>query len=65
MTNQEKVRENRLRRMATRRGLLLRKSRVRDRRAIDYGKWYIVDANRNSIEAECRNIDQVEAALND
>jgi hypothetical protein len=42
----EKVRENRLRRMAERQGLELRKSRRRDPRAKDYGRWYIVDVNR-------------------
>jgi hypothetical protein len=46
----EKVRENRLRRMAERQGLELRKSRRRDPRAKDYGRWYIVDAERE-IEA--------------
>lgn len=46
----EKVRENRLRRMAERQGLELRKSRRRDPRAKDYGRWYIVDIDRE-IEA--------------
>ena len=46
----EKVRENRLRRMAERQGLELRKSRRRDPRAKDYGRWYIVDVDRE-IEA--------------
>jgi hypothetical protein len=47
----EKVRENRLRRMAQRQGLVLQKSRRRDPRAIDYGRWLIVDPNRNAIVA--------------
>jgi hypothetical protein len=46
----EKVRENRLRRMAERQGLELRKSRRRDPRAKNYGRWYIVDVDRE-IEA--------------
>jgi hypothetical protein len=46
----EKVRQNRLRRMAERQGLELRKSRRRDPRAKDYGRWYIVDVDRE-IEA--------------
>jgi hypothetical protein len=50
-TTAEKVRENRLRRMAQRQGLLLQKSRRRDPRAIDYGRWLIVDPNRNAIVA--------------
>ncbi len=43
----EKVRENRLRRMAERQGLALKKSRRRDPRAIDYERWFIVDPNLN------------------
>jgi hypothetical protein len=36
-----KVRENRLRRMALRQGLVLEKSPRRDRLALDYGRWRI------------------------
>ena len=43
-----KVRENRLRRSAARQGLRLVKSRRRDRRALDYGLWQILD-DRNRI----------------
>lgn len=39
----EKIRENRLRRMAARQGLRLVKSRRRDPRAIDYGSYWLVD----------------------
>jgi hypothetical protein len=39
----EKVRENRLRRMSERQGLVLRKSRRRDPRAIDYRRFYLTD----------------------
>jgi hypothetical protein len=35
----EKVRENRLRRMAERQGLWIHKSARRDPRAIDFGLW--------------------------
>ena len=41
MTNEEKVRENRLRRIAKRRGFGLEKSRVRDPLAIGFGLWRI------------------------
>jgi hypothetical protein len=41
----DKVRENRLRRMAGRQGLRLVKSRRRDPRALDYGKHMLVDDN--------------------
>lgn len=39
----EKVRENRLRRMAARQGLVLHKSRRRDPRAVEYGTYMLVD----------------------
>jgi hypothetical protein len=46
----EKVRENRLRRMAERQGLALVKSRRRDRRAADYGKYMLVNPyNSNAV----------------
>lgn len=41
---QHKVRENRLRRMAARQGLRLSKSPRRDHRALDYGKYALLDA---------------------
>jgi hypothetical protein len=53
----EKVRENRLRRMAERQGLELRKSRRRDPRAKDYGRWYIVDLEREIEAAEIGGYD--------
>ena len=49
MEQDEKIRENRLRRAASRQGLVLRKSRRRDPRALDYGQWLIVDAAQNMI----------------
>jgi len=39
---EEKVRENRLRRTARRRGMLFVKSRRRDPRACDYGRYWLV-----------------------
>lgn len=48
---EEKVRENRLRRMAERQGLRLEKSRRRDPRALDYGGYMIVRAATNTVEA--------------
>ena len=47
----DKVRENRLRRMADRQGLALRASGRRDPRALDYGMYALVDASRNVIVA--------------
>lgn len=42
MSNADKIRENRLRRMAQRQGLRLEKSRRRDPRALDYGAYWLV-----------------------
>ncbi len=39
----EKVRENRLRRVADRRGFRLVKSRSRDPRAVDFGLYALID----------------------
>ena len=43
----EKVRENRLRRVADRRGLRLMKSRSRDPHAVDYGLYALIDQQHN------------------
>jgi hypothetical protein len=66
---EEKIRENRLRRMAQRQGLTLQKSRRRDPRAIDYGTYMLIDASTTGITA-CGlqsgyglDLDEVEAAL--
>jgi hypothetical protein len=48
---EEKVRENRLRRMAERQGLALHKSRRRDPRALGFGGYMIVDVATNAIVA--------------
>lgn len=40
---EDKARENRLRRMADRRGYKLTKSRSRDPKALDYGLYAVVD----------------------
>ncbi len=47
--NELKVVENRLRRVAQRQGLELRKSRRRDPRAYDYGRYWVHDPVRNFI----------------
>jgi hypothetical protein len=65
----EKVRENRLRRMAERQGLRLEKSRRRDPRAIDYGTYQLVDVYDNTLVAYGRqsgfglSLDDIEAQL--
>lgn len=43
MDQETKVRENRLRRMADRRGLRLSRSRTRDPGAMDFGKYALFD----------------------
>ena len=51
MSDTEKIRENRLRRMADRQGFQLVKSGRRDPRAIDYGKFMLIDPNTNTVVA--------------
>lgn len=66
----DKIRENRLRRMAVRQGLQLAKSRRRDPRAVDYGVYRVVDAHTSLVHAGphqdgFRDLDEVEAFLTD
>lgn len=48
-TESEKVRENRLRRMAQRQGLTLTKSRRRDPRAVDFGRYWLSDPYASNV----------------
>jgi hypothetical protein len=50
-TRNEKTRENRLRRLAARQGLAIRKSRSRTPQSIEYGGYMIINPYRNSVEA--------------
>jgi hypothetical protein len=61
LSTPEKVRENRLRRMAARQGLQLLKSRRRDPRALDYGTYWLVDAS--GVEVATGDVDAIEARL--
>jgi hypothetical protein len=45
----DKVRENRLRRMAERQGLRLEKSRLRDPRALGYGGYMLIGVKSNLV----------------
>lgn len=59
----EKVRENRLRRMAARQGLVLKKSRRRDPRAFDYGNYWLTDKKTGFLVAGGEwgiNLDEVQ-----
>ncbi len=60
----EKVRENRLRRMAQRQDLIIRKSRRRDPRAHDYGIYHLFDPYHNAIVLEgASSLDEIEEWL--
>lgn len=50
MTNAEKVLENRLRRIAARRGFTLNKNRVRDHLAVGYGLYVLVHTNAFGVQ---------------
>ena len=61
MTTSEKVRENRTRRAVERQGYRLSRSRRRDPRAVDYGRYYVTDPNTSALVAELSDLDAVEA----
>jgi hypothetical protein len=63
--NPDKVRENRIRRMAQRQGLCVVKSRRRDPQAIDFGYYYIVDISTNCVVAGTERTQRAEYTLND
>jgi hypothetical protein len=52
---QVKVLEQRARRMAERQGLVLSRSRRRDPHAIDYGRYFLLDAQTNTHVAGAEN----------
>ena len=66
---EDKVRENKLRRMAHRQGLTLVKSRRRDTRALDYGTYALMDPRDNAVALSGHEsgygltLDDVEARL--
>jgi hypothetical protein len=59
MDQKTKVKENRIRRMATRRGFELRRSRRRDPEAIDYGTYQLFSGG-GTLEADRATLEQVE-----
>lgn len=61
----EKVYENRVRRMAERQGLRLVKSKRRDPHAIDYGKYMLVDAATDEVVAGVNGTERPEFSLDD
>lgn len=67
MEQDEKVRENRLRRMADRQGLRIEKSRRRDPRAIDFGLWTVTykDIDESPGDAAPMTLERLERWLED
>lgn len=63
ITNQQKVRENRLRRLAKRRGYELHKHPARNPEALDYGLWTIVDLTGVDRLSAGMTLDEVERRL--
>lgn len=63
MDQDEKVRENRARRAAERQGLQLTRSRRRDVRALDYGKYWLLRDGETVTPAEGVGLDEIEAYL--
>ncbi len=59
----EKVRENRLRRMLERRGLTLTKSRRRDPEALGFGHYAILEAGGEIVADQLGGLDHLEAWL--
>ena len=57
----EKAHENRLRRMAERQGLELRKSRRRDPRALDFGRFQLTRGRTMLVDT--KGLDEIEAYL--
>lgn len=54
-----------MRRKAERQGLHISKSRRRDARAVDFGRYYITQAWNNALLYEAPDLDAVEAYLDD
>lgn len=61
----EKVRENRVRRMAERQGLRLVKSRRRDPRATDYGNYMLVSMTSYEVVAGAGSLGRPQWTLYD
>ena len=68
--SEDKVRENRLRRMASRQGYMLHKSRRRDERALDYGGYVLINSDSGVVlghtpHAYSADLDEIEHYLTD
>jgi hypothetical protein len=65
MSTRDKVRENRMRRMADRQGMVLRKSGRRDPRAVDYGMYVLIDAATDAVVAGLSDAGRAAFTLDD
>jgi hypothetical protein len=71
MADNEKIRENRLRRAAERQGLKLEKCRRRDPRSVNFGTYMLTDSRTNTLvawageEGYGLDLDEVEKALSE
>ena len=63
MTTDDKVRENRLRRMAARQGLKLERSRRRDPLAVDYGLYQLIKPTSTARPRYTLTLDAAEEIL--
>lgn len=63
MGNELKLRENRLRRVAARRGLVLRKNRRRDPGALDYGMYCLTAVQADAEVCSSCDLDVIERFL--
>jgi hypothetical protein len=63
MDQDEKIKENRLRRRATTQGLTLVKTNRKDRRAVGYGKFWVLDPYNRTLVGAGLSLDEVEALL--
>lgn len=61
--SEDKVHENRIRRMAARQGLTLRRSRRRDPRALDYGLYWLDRADGSQTSPNGSTLDEIELYL--
>lgn len=59
----DRVRENRIRRIAERRGFIVQRSRRRDPQALDYGKYWLIEAEGMREVLSRVELDDVEAWL--
>jgi hypothetical protein len=65
----DKVRENKLRRMAARQRVVISKSRTRDPRAADFGRFMLTDSSHSTVlvggdpHAYSATLDEIEAWL--